>query len=41
MKCNLCNYEWEAREDKPKQCPRCKRYDYNIIKDKDKIDIDR
>jgi len=21
-----CNYEWEARVKKPKQCPLCKRY---------------
>jgi rubrerythrin len=28
--CKICNYLWEARgEEEPKQCPRCKRYDYN------------
>jgi len=21
-----CEYEWESRKRKPKQCPRCKRY---------------
>ena len=26
-KCNLCNYEWAGKEN-PKQCPRCKRYDW-------------
>lgn len=28
-KCDLCKYEWESRVDKPAQCPRCKRYDWN------------
>lgn len=27
--CKLCEYEWEARVALPKQCPRCKRYDWN------------
>ncbi|MGD9157207.1 MAG: hypothetical protein PVG39_02250 [Desulfobacteraceae bacterium] len=26
MKCPLCNYEWRARVDNPKECPKCKRY---------------
>ena len=26
--CKLCDYEWESKTDHPKQCPRCKRYDY-------------
>ena len=25
MKCNRCQYEWETRTDKPKNCPRCKQ----------------
>jgi len=29
FKCNICNYEWESRVEKPAQCPRCKRYDWN------------
>ena len=29
MKCKLCEYEWKALKKKPKQCPKCKRYDYN------------
>ncbi len=29
MKCLLCGYEWEARKELPKTCPRCKRYDWN------------
>jgi len=28
MKCNLCQYEWDNRNNIPKCCPRCKRYDY-------------
>jgi len=28
FKCKICGYEWESRVAKPKQCPRCKRYDY-------------
>ena len=28
-KCPKCNYEWIARIDEPKACPRCKtRLDY-------------
>jgi len=26
MKCVFCSYEWEPRAEKPKSCPRCKRY---------------
>ena len=30
MRCNKCGYEWEARKDNPKECPRCKtRLDIN------------
>ena len=28
-KCKLCNYEWESKVEIPKQCPRCKRYDWD------------
>ena len=28
-RCKHCKYEWRARVRKPKQCPRCKRYNYN------------
>lgn len=29
MKCKFCGYEWEARAEEPKACPRCKRrFDY-------------
>ncbi len=31
-KCKLCGYEWESRKEIPKQCPKCKRYDYNEVK---------
>ena len=28
-KCRVCGYEWESRLNRdPKQCPRCKRYDW-------------
>jgi rubrerythrin len=32
MKCPKCEYEWEPRKEKPKECPSCKyrlRYDTN------------
>ena len=29
MKCSNCEYDWENRKEKPKECPRCKhRLDY-------------
>lgn len=28
-KCKLCGYEWLARTKSPKQCPRCKRYNWD------------
>jgi len=27
--CTKCNYIWESIVEIPKQCPRCKRYDWN------------
>jgi len=27
-KCNQCEYEWVSKLEEPKQCPRCKRYDW-------------
>ena len=35
-KCKICNYGWKSRVEKPAQCPRCKRYDW----DKDTKDED-
>ena len=32
QKCLLCKNEWYSRIEKPKECPRCKRYDWNTIK---------
>ena len=31
LHCFKCNYDWTPRKkgEFPKQCPRCKRYDYN------------
>ena len=35
-KCIKCEYEWEARVEEPKACPRCKtRLDYVNIKQKE------
>lgn len=27
-KCHKCQYEWKGMVEIPKQCPRCKRYDW-------------
>ena len=27
--CNACGYEWFPRVPNPKQCPRCKVYNYD------------
>ena len=29
--CSKCGYEWDCRKDVPKQCPRCKRYDWSGV----------
>lgn len=29
QKCKLCEYIWVARIKTPKQCPNCKRMDWN------------
>jgi len=34
QKCKKCNYEWESKKEEPKQCPRCKRYDWNTPQNK-------
>ncbi len=26
--CKVCGYVWESRVEEPKQCPKCKRYDF-------------
>ena len=36
-KCKRCNYEWESRVERPAQCPRCKRYDW----DKDSLNTSK
>lgn len=28
-KCKFCKYNWNGRIEKPKSCPRCKRYDWD------------
>ena len=33
LTCKLCGYVWFPMKEKPKQCPNCKRYDYNRIID--------
>ena len=38
-KCLRCDYEWFSWIERPRACPRCKRYDWdikNIIKSKEK-----
>jgi len=31
--CEKCSYEWVARVESPKSCPRCKfRFDYDIVR---------
>ena len=29
QECDLCGHKWEARTEKPLQCPKCKRYNYD------------
>jgi len=31
QKCNKCGYVWDSLVEDPKQCARCKRYDYKDI----------
>lgn len=31
--CKRCGYEWIARIKKPKACPRCKAYTWNVKKE--------
>jgi len=30
--CHICGYKWSSKLTTPKACPKCKRYDYNIVK---------
>jgi len=32
--CSLCKHEWISRVEKPKTCPRCKRYEWESPKEK-------
>ena len=36
QKCKLCGYEWFVRTEKPKQCPKCKRYDWKEVDKEEK-----
>jgi predicted Zn-ribbon and HTH transcriptional regulator len=27
--CSLCNHSWFTKLDRPSECPRCKRYDWD------------
>jgi len=38
LKCLVCGYKWEPRIKLPKQCPRCKRYDWNKEKE---VEVER
>jgi DNA-directed RNA polymerase subunit RPC12/RpoP len=29
-KCLRCGHHWESRTDKPKACPRCKSYKFDV-----------
>ena len=43
-KCRLCGHEWESRKEKPRMCPRCKRYDWKekiTLEDKNELDEKR
>lgn len=28
--CEQCGHQWESRKGKPKACPKCKRYDWEL-----------
>ena len=30
--CERCGYDWNSHKAEPKQCPRCKRYDWQAVK---------
>lgn len=32
--CSLCDHEWVSRVEKPKACPKCKRYNWQDEKEK-------
>jgi len=34
--CIKCGHQWIPREEKPQVCPKCKSYNWNKIKDKEK-----
>lgn len=38
-KCERCGYEWMSKLEKPKACPRCKRYDWHKSGTPDKWDF--
>jgi primosomal protein N' len=31
LKCLKCRYEWIPRKDRPKECPECKRRDWDGV----------
>ncbi len=31
--CRICGHDWQSKVAKPRVCPRCKRYDYDEIKE--------
>ncbi len=39
QKCKRCGYEWGSWLKLPKQCPKCKRYDWNKNKDNKKEEV--
>lgn len=39
--CKKCGWKWEARKKDPAQCPRCKRYDWDILLEKDNMEDEK
>lgn len=37
--CQHCKYEWPSRVDNPKQCPKCKRYDWKKNSEEEVEDV--
>lgn len=41
-KCDYCQYEWMRRTlEKPKRCPRCRRYNWDGRKKKNSYDVSK
>jgi Zn finger protein HypA/HybF involved in hydrogenase expression len=40
-KCLRCGNRWVSRVERPKACPRCKRYDWNVDKEVELRELQR